>query len=142
MTDKDFVRWLKDFLVDAEITEAQEKRIEFMLTKIERKEIIKVVKQESIKIVSIPVLPKPVNPKTLAEVMGEVQKETGVTRLMLRRHNRTERLVYARELFAMKALSETSASPGQIGEYINRDRSTILHYRKKLFYKSAHASDI
>lgn len=65
---------------------------------------------------------------SLFEISKIVEKHTGYKLESLRSKERTRSLVYARAVFAIIATKRTKETYEVIGEYINRDHSTINHY--------------
>ena len=65
--------------------------------------------------------------KQLTRIKKYVERETGIEDISSK--NRDNSHARARMLYGLIALNSTKCTMSQIGEYIKRDHSTIVHYR-------------
>jgi len=67
---------------------------------------------------------------TLRSVMEAMFKTYGVTQRQLRKRRRTYGLAESRALFCKLAADFTNSSLTEIGRYIDRDHTTVIHFIK------------
>jgi hypothetical protein len=70
-------------------------------------------------------------PKTLADIAAEVCRKHRVSLTAFRSPRRGQQFVQARFEFYWRARNETEKSLPQIGRYVNRDHTTIMHGIRK-----------
>jgi Bacterial dnaA protein helix-turn-helix len=140
MTKKEFVKWIKYFFVDVEWNESVEKKLTYMVDQIdpviENRVIAKPVYKT--KFVYVDKMPKGVikvdldynvqiEKKPLDSIAEEVCKRHGIEVFQLKSVTRTRTLVMARKAFVKAALSSYPYTFKEIGNFLNRDHSSIIY---------------
>lgn len=72
-------------------------------------------------------IPRRMFPGRLSQIAKEVARKHDVQVIDLVAHRRSPALVAARHEYFYRALAETSCSAAQVGRYLNRDHTTVLH---------------
>lgn len=70
---------------------------------------------------------------TLKDVVEAIEEELGIGMRELRAQRRNKDFVFGRHLYVRLAMDYTAKSTVQIGNFIDRDHTSILHlYKKKM----------
>jgi chromosomal replication initiation ATPase DnaA len=148
MSEKDFIRELKNFFVDIEFNESAEKRINYLLEKYKEKnchvkEVDRIIRhtevvyrdkyvylqdekfQRKVKAFErdLETAPK------LEDILKQVCDQTGVSIEDIKGPKRYRHLVDARRLFVVMALKTYNYSLKSVGNAIGRDHSGAIHLR-------------
>jgi chromosomal replication initiation ATPase DnaA len=132
---EDFIKWLKNYLVDVEWTDSVENRVRYMLAKVETivevpVRVTKIVKQEVY--VPVPTLQSGQEKIPLEDIADEFCRKHNTTIQRLRSPIKREPETKLREMFIAAALAQYSYSSPELGKFLHRNHSTILDYKRKI----------
>jgi chromosomal replication initiation ATPase DnaA len=136
---EDFMKWLTAFLVEVEWTEAMQKRVRFMLDKVEvvvtREVIVTRTVTKKVPVALPSFTSKPTIEPSLESIYEQFNRETGITIQEIRSKSRKQDIVKARMDLTYRMLNEYPYSFDEIGKFIKRDRSSVYHYVEQLAKK-------